>query len=628
MYNGYKVVALCISKAGNERSFEFIKAMSEAVTKSGYRLFIYHTCSDLYWKTRSEEGDKAVFDLMDFDVIDAVVIFDEGFRDRKVADEIAERSLKHNVPVICVGIPEARENCINFLFGYADGFEKVVRHLIVDHGVRNICMISGKQDEFLSQERVEAYKKVLLENGLPFDENRVLYGNHWWKPIGEAIDTIIESGNIPEAIVCVCDFTAIAVCEELKKRGYAVPEDVKVVGFDGTREARLCIPPITTCKCNFELLPEQITAVLAKCFRNETVDKVYPIEFTLEKYCSCGCEQEAEAVNVGELLKKAEDRFGRYQDDELALYEMSERITECDSPARFVEYLSSFKFYNTSIVVNSDCLDASINPTGYVREESYDDVMQMLYRTESELSQFPLEFKRKEILPGLKDMIHYPNPLVFSALSFFGKPMGFVCFNFEADIDEYCKILQYVTTLNNSIGNYRMVKYLKHVAEYEEKMSKQDFMTDLLNRKGFYNALPELLERAGESQILVATIDIDGLKNINDEYGHEDGDFVIKAVSNAVKALPFEPKICGRFGGDELVVCALVESAEAEAVLKKSITDYIDAVNKESGRPYKVSASMGVYVTENVNYDFEYALKRSDDEMYIMKIGRPNRRKN
>lgn len=95
-----------------------------------------------------------------------------------------------------------------------------------------------------------------------------------------------------------------------------------------------------------------------------------------------------------------------------------------------------------------------------------------------------------------------------------------------------------------------------------------------------------------------------------------------------MNSLPFEQKICGRFGGDELVICAVTDCDNAERIFTDCIKKYLDGVNKTSGKPFKVSASVGVFTAKDSEFDFEYALKQSVDRMYIMKIGRPNRRKN
>ncbi|MGN0696547.1 MAG: GGDEF domain-containing protein [Oscillospiraceae bacterium] len=624
MFNGYRVIALCISKAGNERHFDFIKALNSAAVTEGYRLFIYQTCSDLYWKTRSEEGDKSVFDLMDFDIIDGVVIFDEAFRDKSIIDVIISRAAARDIPVISVGAEG--EGCTGFLFGYEEGFEQVVRHVVEFHGARDVCFIAGRKDDLCSDQRIAVYKRVLADNGIEFDPDKLFYGDYWWGPTQTAVEDIIASGNIPQAIVCANDMMAVTVCGTLKKHGFAVPDDVIVTGFDGTREAASCIPPITTCKCSMDNAAAQVVSALKNIFVGGSAEHTGIIGFTLDIFRSCGCSIDREQINMGDLLKRAEDRFIRYQDDELTLYEMSERIMESGSPKELTDFLKGYNFYDTAIILNNDCLDERINPAKNVREKSFDDVMQVIYgHWEKEL---PQPFERKKIVPNIDYIIQQPTPVVFAALSFFGTPAGYVCFSFTMDSDNYCKILQNVTALNNSIGSFRSLRHLKYTAESVERMSKQDFMTGLSNRKGFYKMLPSVVESAADGEkILVATVDIDGLKNINDKFGHDNGDFAIKAVSDAVKELPLKNKICGRFGGDEIVICALSSEENADGKLISDIKERLARVNEVSGKSFAVSASIGVCVSGKEDFDFENALKQSDDKMYIMKIGHPNRRR-
>lgn len=627
MYNGCKILALCISKAGDERNFEFIDALNKAAVDSGFRLFIYHTCSDLYWKTRSEDGDKTVFELIDYDIVDVMVIFDEAFQDKSAVDRVAAEAERRGVPVISVGA--VREGCASFVFKYEKGFEQVVRHVIEYHGAKNSCFIAGKKDELCSEQRIAAYKRVLADNGIAFRPDRLFYGDYWWGPTRAAVHDIIASGDIPQAVICANDMMAITVCEELKKYGYAVPDDVIVTGFDGTWSAISCVPPITTCKCSFTDAAAKIVKAADDIMGVADCAGQYNIDFEMNVYRSCGCQGKIPDFNMGDRLKSSEDRFIRYQDDERTLNEISERLIECESPSTLTVYLNSFGFDDTYIVLNNDCFDAKIDPSKNTRNCCFDDTMQVLYMSGAEMSRFPEPLNRRDILPDLEQIIAPGNPLVFSALSFLGIPMGYVCFSFESDIENYCKILQYVTALNNALGNYRLVRYLKYTAESMERMSKRDFMTGLCNRKGFYVQLPELVLEAGESDyIAVATVDIDGLKNINDKFGHEDGDFAIMSVSEAVTSLPFERKICGRFGGDELVICAVTDNENAEQVFKDRIKNYLDEVNGGSGKPFNVSASVGVFTAASGEFNFEYSLKQSDEKMYIMKIGRPNRRKN
>lgn len=627
MLNGYKVISLCISKAGSERNVEFIKALNTAVIQKGYRLFIYHTCSDLYWKTRSEEVDKSVFELIDYDITDAVIIFDESFYDKSVESSILKNASEKEVPVIFIGGEHPENIC--FSFGYEQGFEQVVRHVVEFHGIADICFIAGVKGDAFSERRVEVYKKVLAENHIEFCDERLYYGDYWWGPTQAAAESIIASGKIPQAVICANDSMAITVCEVFQKHGYKIPEDLIVTGFDGIWGALSHNPPITTCKCDYSIAAEKITAITEKVLNGEQVSKQNSIDFYPAIYRSCGCNRPAPFINVGDLLRKVEDKFNKYQDDERFLYEMTEGIMFCDSPDKFPEHFKNINFYNTYIMLNRDCIDGNVNPTENKREKSFDERMYIIYESEAKNQAYPKIFSRKNILPDIEKVMEQHNPVLFSALGFCGVPMGFVCFTFEVKTAFYCKISQYVTAFNNAVGSYRLVKYLKYTAESIENMSGLDFMTGLLNRKGFNSRLSDIVEYASEENksILVASIDIDGLKYINDNFGHEDGDFAIKTVSDAVKELPLAKKLCGRFGGDEMVVCAAVDEENAEEIFQKSIEAYLERANNTGGKEYTISASIGIYISDTGNFDFEYALKQSDEKMYAVKAGRPNRRR-
>ncbi len=626
MLSGYKIIALCISRAGDERHLEFIKALNQAVIRCGFRLFIYHTCSDLYWKTKLEDGDQSVFQLMDYDVLDAVIIFDEAFQEKTAINRAVEAALSHHIPVISIGAK--RQGCTSFMFNYERGFEQVLRHVVEYHGATDTCFIAGLRGERDSEQRINVYKRVLADNHIAFRPDRLFYGDYWWGPTQDAVKKIVESGHIPQAIICANDSMAVTVCRELVKYGFSIPEDVYVTGFDGTDSAINYNPPITTCKCDLSLAADNILNVIEDIFQGHVCDSSYDIDYSIAVYRSCGCKNEAPSINVGERLQVTQDRFYKYQDDERTLHEISERIIAAESLLSFSSLTKDFDFDNACILLNRDCFDSSVNPTHSTRQALFDEVMQVLSMSFPEASAYPLTLPRRDILPHMTELLARENPFIFSALSFLGIPMGYVCFCYEMDADYYCRILQRVTFLNNAIGNHRLMSYLRFTAESVEKMSERDFMTGLLNRKGFYNALPLIKEHAAEQDyIAVATVDLDRLKYINDQFGHEDGDFAIISVSDAAKQLPFNTKICGRFGGDELVVCAATSDIHAPQVLKDYIEEYLNNINRHSGKSFAVSASIGVSMGRAEAFDFEQALKESDQRMYEIKQKKPNHRK-
>lgn len=628
MYKGFGIISLCITRAGNVRNLEFVKRLNDEAVKNGCRLFVYQTCSEDFDSTSDKQTEAAVFELIDYDITDVLVIFDEAFLNKPFVSGLIKKASDKNVSVISVGA--GNDACTSFVFDYKSGYEKVVRHVVEYHNIRNTVFVAGGKGDTFSEERIDIYKKVLDDNGIIFTESQVYYGDYWSQPIKTAVKSIINGEKIPEAVICVNDSTAITVCEELKKYGYNVPDDIVVTGFDGISEALCNTPQITTGSCSMEKAVKGIIDAVNTILAGEEIPKMNSIEFDISIYSSCGCGMVAD-VNIGALLNHTEEMFDKYQKDELKVYGINENLSDCNNERKLIELLNKINFYDMCVVVNNDVLDDRVNPINSLRSSPFDDKMQVLYKTSNDVSRFPEPLDRKDILP---DMHYYvsdglTNPIVFTALNTYSSVIGFAVVCFDCTRGNYCKILQYAAALNNLIGNYRNFRYLKYSAEYIENMSEIDVMTQMYNRKGFYNHLYELVAYAQNtnSEILTATIDMDGLKNINDQFGHNDGDFAIRSVSDAVKRVLSDKSLCGRFGGDEFVVCAVCSGDDCERSFIDGINSALNDINISIDKPYKISASTGVYISRSETFDFEYSLKQSDEKMYIAKLGHPNRRK-
>ena len=616
MFLGYKIVALCISRVNDERNFEFTKALNDALTAKGFRLFVYHTCSDLYWKTEHEKGEKSVFSLIDYSITDAVIIFDEAFCEKDILDEIVGRAGENGVPVISVGAE--RDGCISFLFDYTSGFEQIVRHVVEYHKPETLHFIAGRKGEIFSEQRIEVYKKVLSENGIAFSENDISYGDYWYAPTTAAVQKLIEEKRVPKAIICANDMMAITACAVLSDNGINVPRDVIVTGFDGTNEARLAVPPITTCKCDLNAAAEKIVSAVCGILDGGKLDAVNYISYKPDIYASCGCPDSHGVCNMGLLLRTAEDRFNRYQADERLLYEMAESIFSCGSVEKMIENFSGFNFYDLCAVVNNQVLDPKINPALDVYSNGFSESMTLLYQSQSDKGLFPAPFKRSNTIGRAEYFITRENPIIFTALVFMGIPFGYAAFYFGCNYESCCKIPQYVTALNNSIGGYRNIRYAKYIAIH-------DYMTGLYNRSGFYSEAERLIKENPDKRIMIASADVDGLKYINDNFGHDGGDYVICEAANALCGFRLKSKVCGRFGGDELALCAVLEDNEdGEAMLREDMESYVKKINSLPNKKFELSVSVGVCISDG-GLTIDGMLKKADELMYKEKSGKPHR---
>lgn len=622
MIGNIKIIAVCMCKVYDERNYRIIRALNNFAVENDYRLFVYHTCSDLYWKTLSEKGEQSVFDLIDYNITDAVVTFEEGVYAENVMTKIRMDAAKYGKSVISVGVEH--DDCISIKFGYAKGFEQVVRHVIEQHGVRDIGFIAGRKDEENSEERIAVFRKLLEEYDIPFRNDVFYYGDYWSVPALKAVDDMIEKNKVPRAIICANDMMAIAAGAEFQRRGYKIPEDIIITGFDGSEEANFCTPMLTTSGCSYDDTAKTIIDVISKALAGEKPEKIYTVDYDLSVENSCGCKPSVEQINTGEYIRILRDRMNRYQDEERVLYELAVNIMNCETPKTLAALLKEYNFGDVAVVVNGDFFDERKAPGVSDREPLFSDKMILLRSRAVEDRNIPQPFDRTNIIPDIENIMDYKVPLIFSALAHIGVPLGYACFYFPAQFSEYFKIPLYVNSLNTALGSFRSVTYQKYMTKHIEEMYRHDMLTGLYNRTGFYNAL-ETLPRRNDQLALVVSVDVDGLKYINDNFGHEAGDYAIRAAANAIDSVSIENKVCGRFGGDELALFAIVDTDLAEQV-KEEIKDKMAELNRHCGKSYVLSVSVGAAVAPVENFWFDDVMHIADKYMYEDKRLKPHNR--
>lgn len=155
-------------------------------------------------------------------------------------------------------------------------------------------------------------------------------------------------------------------------------------------------------------------------------------------------------------------------------------------------------------------------------------------------------------------------------------------------------------------------------------LSVTDEMTRLYNRRGFYVLAEQTLKEAHRRQLeyMLAYIDVDGLKRVNDEHGHDVGDQMIAAMADVLRKTLRQADIIARMGGDEFCVIALDPRVDAET-LEKRLNAEIDRYNRESGAPYTLSASIGAVCTFiDADTKLDILISLADSRMYAQKQSR------
>lgn len=157
----------------------------------------------------------------------------------------------------------------------------------------------------------------------------------------------------------------------------------------------------------------------------------------------------------------------------------------------------------------------------------------------------------------------------------------------------------------------------------KERIAVTDVLTGMLNRRGFFLQAEQGFRLARRQGMVSAVIfaDIDGLKTVNDELGHDVGDHLIQAGARILRDSFRDSDIVARLGGDEFAAFTL-DSGQPETILAR-IRENIDRFHRRSSIPYRVSFSTGI-VQCDPSSDLTLAdyLALADKRMYEEKKGR------
>lgn len=152
-----------------------------------------------------------------------------------------------------------------------------------------------------------------------------------------------------------------------------------------------------------------------------------------------------------------------------------------------------------------------------------------------------------------------------------------------------------------------------------DTLSKSDVLTGIKNRRGFYHSGEKLLEKnkaAGE-RTLVAYVDMNNLKIINDRYGHDEGDFSIKLISEILTEVAADTGLAGRVGGDEFALAVPALPTDEERTFVEKVYKRFREYNESSIKPFNVTVSVGTCMVEpGDTLTLKEAMTLADGKLY------------
>lgn len=629
-----KNIAVCVTGYDAEYESLIIKGIYDRCVENDINLLVFasmikkpelssaHTLAD-----STVRGESEIFNLINYDMIDGLIIMGDSIVNEAVITEVDRRTREKGIVMVNVSDPQHKAQK-NVLLSDSTAMGFVVDHLIEEHGLKHINFIGGFPGNLQTEERLSAYKNSLTRHGIPVEEDRIAYGE-FWKKAAECTAKFMEAGEKPEAIACASDSMAFFSVEWLKDHGYKVPDDIIVTGFDGIKDGSLYSPSITTVRKDFEKAGTAAVDVILDVLAGKDVpDDIY-IDSALCTRQSCGCVPIIQQ-DVTDFYSKHYDElntikgFNNYSLDMDTKYASAATSQELFESAQYGATFFGLKRLYICIGADIECSEPSLENRTDSRYNGICNTMVSMLKYGHDIP-VGTKFRSADLIP--EDILNGEKPVIvaFSPLYFKDDFLGYLAFEPSKIIGIGELFPTWTTQLSSNAGSFYMNKELQYFVDKLESLYMCDPLTGLYNRRGLDRLGKQLLKQAKSRGELftVFVADIDHLKPINDIYGHEAGDNAILQTAKAIKKAMSENAVCVRTGGDEY--CVLISHTEENQpeALAEQVALLLEEYNKDSGLAYKVGCSCGWCTARASELErFDELSARADENMYRTKMAK------
>lgn len=603
-------------------------------TGEDVNLYIFNSSGD--W-SRDEDyniGEYNIYKLPDFKDFDGVILDLNNISHEQVAVDVMAAVKAAGKPAI--SIANAVEDFYYVGIDNYKAMREMITHLYEVHHCRRFWYVMGPEDNYENQMRVKALKEFAQDHGLPWEEDSLYYENYEYKCGLHGFEALYERcGNIPDAIICANDNIAVGVCEAAARRGYEVPKDFCVTGFDNFDKASFYTPKITTVSHIREEVGYTCADIFLKIWAGEQVPQFNYTETKSIFWESCGCESHIE-VDQNEHAKQQmlyELETANFEEQVLALEyellscktvaEMTDLIPKCIPSMRcdamylilddhMNDYKKQIDVYEHHSLIEDEEFLVHGYPDKMNIEFAYENGQAMTKKQQTISSLFPIF----DFAQGGTDFLFLP-------LHFRNRTVGLFVIRNATYLMEKQYLFKVVNVLTSAMENLHKKEKLEYMNQILAEMNIKDSMTGLYNRLGYQKLACKLFDekkKKGEN-LVIMFVDMDRLKHINDHFGHEYGDYAIQLISRAILNNCEPDAIPIRTGGDEfLIIHHMMDKAKADKIVDNIRMD-IQYSSEKMRLPFSLSFSIGcIYTDMSTDKSLDDYIREADENMYAEKI--------
>ncbi|MCH5260818.1 MAG: GGDEF domain-containing protein [Lachnospiraceae bacterium] len=624
-------IAVLLGGSRYDSQKRLINGILDTALPDGTDVFIF-TCDAWSYGSRYkyEKGEYNIYNLPDFAQYDGVIIDTSTIHDLEAVDSLTQRISESGIP--CVSVDDKFEGSICISVENKEGTREIAEHLINEHNVGSIYYIAGPADNPDAQERLAVFRSVMEENHIPWNPDSIYYCDYSYQAGIEAVEYFLKMDSpLPEAIMAANDRMAIGAIWRLTEEGFHIPEDIIVTGYSDNDMAATINPRLTTVRKGMYSVAEMAYRKLKQVWNNEPAEDgiVYGKSIFSE---SCGCARRNYISHV-QIQEEYVTTMMEYDNGHTLLKSSAAEFTGLErfrdlivTLRKYIKKINPDYFYlctNGNLDDYMSELDLERGGEGWGRDKSAytDDICVSLAYEKGRVVQYS-NFNKKYLLPPDRAKSKNANFYVVLPLHHEDYNFGYcVLGNFKAVLERPL-FQHFIMNLCNAMESIRRQEAMKELMQKMNQMWRYDTLTGIYNRAGFHDQVAEKMEAAEfkRTAVTVFFIDMDGLKAVNDRFGHEEGDVFIKAMAEILQETCGSDDLYCRYGGDEFIILTTGLSEVETQSYRNKLMAAIGTYNETHSHEWKIDASIGCYFEQDVaNVELNEMIELADQDMYKVK---------
>lgn len=607
---------------------EMTRGMGDFAREADVDLFLFVNFSAYRYTSEENRREFNILTLPYLEDFDGVILLTSTFNLKEEVEYLHRKVLQSGLPAISVDYELDGMESIE-TDNYSSMYE-MVRHLIENHDAKSLLYIGGIPEHKENLIRQKAFLKAAEDRGILVSPGNLLGGD--WTELGaqKSLESWVEtSGSLPDAIVCANDVMAIGVCSWLEKKGYRVPEDVTVTGFDHIRRGQTFRPVLTSVDREWEKLGYRSLQLLLQKMQGIALDgKMIHLSRPVFRQ-SCGCTMDGAAIL--QMIEKQKQESVSYAENLDAdshfrhLYKKLRKVENSDQISKALsEYLQkdhSLEGDEAAVCLHPDFFFVD-NKDSRMLEEGYPEEMDVICSLSKGIPGKHRMENCREVMFRTANEAEEPSIYLFVPLHSDDKNYGFARLSRNESIFSDKVLYIWTRHMNQTLEQVRSYAKLVNITNKLSEMSLKDGLTGTYNRFGcekvIYPSIRERQENGGRS--IVMLVDIDQMKSINDSFGHTSGDQAILLLTEALRSGLSEEFYIARYGGDEFFVAGELKENMDQDDLTSQVMKRLDELAQENKVPYTLKASVGAVVLEKgEQFDLIATVQQADKIMYLFK---------